>query len=333
MRILIVTDAWKPQVNGVVTTLDKTHDALLSMGHEVRVIEPSHFKTLPCPTYPEIRLAINPRKRVYEMIEKFHPTHIHIATEGPLGLTARHYCIKHSYSFTTSYHTQFPEYIRHRLPIPLKISYAFFQWFHKKATRTMVGTEHLKTLLQQQQFKNILLWSRGVDTRTFKPKSKNFLDYPRPIWIYVGRVAVEKNIQAFLSLSLPGTKVVIGHGPAKQKLCDQYPEVKFEGYKFGEELASYLAASDVFIFPSVTDTFGVVMLEAMACGLPVAAFPVTGPKDVVHHGITGYLDNDLKTAAINALDLNPDDCLNHAQKCTWEKATLQFISNLTPIKA
>ena len=226
MRIMIVTDAWKPQVNGVVTTLGKTCDTLKSLGHKVSVIEPSHFKTLPCPTYPEIRLAIHPRRRVYETIEKFQPTHIHIATEGPLGLTARHYCVKHSYSFTTSYHTQFPEYIRHRFPLPLKISYAYFQWFHKKATRTMVGTEHLKTLLQQKKFSNIVLWSRGVDTQTFKPKSKDFLTYPRPIWIYVGRVAVEKNIQEFLSLDLPGTKVVIGHGPAKDSLSTQFPDVK-----------------------------------------------------------------------------------------------------------
>lgn len=328
---MIVTDAWKPQVNGVVTTLGKTRDTMIAMSHDVMVIEPSKFKTVPCPTYPEIRLAINPNHNMRCSIESYQPTHIHIATEGPLGLAARHICLQNDWAFTTSYHTQFPEYIRERIPLPLKISYAYYRWFHSKASHTLVGTPHLKKLLEQRGFKNIALWSRGVDTTTFKPKDKNFLDYPRPIWVYVGRVSVEKNIEEFLRLDLPGTKVVIGHGPALEKLSQQHTEVKFEGYRFGDELASYISAGDVFVFPSVTDTFGIVMLEAMACGLPVAAFPVTGPMDVVRDGITGSLNEDLKTAALNALKLNPQDCLDQGQEYTWTKATDQFVKHLTPI--
>lgn len=332
MRLIIVTDAWKPQVNGVVTTLGKTRDTIQAIGHEVTVINPADYKTLPCPTYPEIKLALNPGRRVASAIDAFDPTHIHIATEGPLGLAARSYCINHSLNFTTSYHTQFPEYIRERIPIPLNISYSFFRWFHSRATRTMVGTPHQRTLLEQRDFKNIVLWTRGVDASIFMPKDKAFLNYARPIWIYVGRVAVEKNIEAFLSLDIPGTKVVIGDGPAISELSTRYTEVKFEGYKFGAELASYIAAGDVFVFPSLTDTFGVVMLEAMACGLPVAAFPVTGPRDVVRNGTTGCLDDDLKTAAMNALQLNPQDCTQQASEYTWEQATRQFIDNLTPAR-
>lgn len=333
MRLIIVTDAWKPQVNGVVTTLGKTRDTILAMGHSVEVINPADFKTIPCPTYPEIKLAIDPGRRVASTIKQFDPTHIHIATEGPLGLAARRYCVKNKLNFTTSYHTQFPEYIRERIPLPLNISYSFFRWFHSRATRTMVGTPHQRTLLEQRDFKNIALWTRGVDATIFMPKDKAFLDYPRPIWIYVGRVAVEKNIEAFLSLDLPGTKVVIGDGPAINELSSLYTRVKFEGYKFGTELASYIAAGDVFVFPSLTDTFGVVMLEAMACGLPVAAFPVTGPRDVVRDGKTGCLDDDLKTAAMNALQLNPQDCIQQASEYTWEQATKQFINNLTEVRS
>lgn len=333
MRLVVVTDAWKPQVNGVVTTLGKTTQTIRSFGHEVLVINPSECKTIPCPTYPEIRLALRPTKFVKTQIQQFQPTHIHIATEGPLGLAARRYCIKNKLAFTTSYHTQFPEYIKERFPIPLCVSYFFFRRFHNKATRTMVGTPHQRKILQDRNFNNLSLWTRGVDTETFKPRDKQFLSYPRPIWVYVGRVAVEKNIEAFLSLDLPGTKVVIGNGPALEELQQQYPDVKFEGYKFGEELAAYIASGDVFVFPSLTDTFGVVMLEAMACGLPVAAFPVTGPRDVVRDGSTGILNENLQTAALQAIKLNPQDCINQALEYTWEQATRQFMSNLTLAKA
>lgn len=329
IRLVIVTDAWKPQVNGVVTTLGKTRDTAEKLGHKVHVINPSECKTIPCPTYPEIRLALGAKKHVQKEIEEFKPTHIHISTEGPLGQAARKYCLKNNLSFTTSYHTQFPEYIRERFPIPLSLSYKFFRRFHSKATRTMVGTPHQQKLLLDRGFKNVALWTRGVDTDVFKPSNKDPLDYPRPIWIYVGRVAVEKNIEAFLSLDLPGTKVVIGDGPATNELKAKYTSVKFEGYKFGEALAAHIASGDVFVFPSLTDTFGVVMLEAMACGLPVAAFPVTGPRDVVRNGNTGILDEDLKKAALEALKLDPQECIKQAHEYTWEQATLQFINNLT----
>ena len=330
IKLAIVTDAWEPQVNGVVTTLGKTRDTARQLGHTVRVINPNACKTIPCPTYPEIKLAMNPGRHVRREIEDFKPTHIHIATEGPLGMFTRRYCIKNNLAFTTSYHTQFPEYIRERFPIPLAISYAYFRNFHSKATRTMVGTPHLRKLLEERNFKNIALWSRGVDHSIFKPSDKNFLSYERPIWIYVGRVAVEKNIEAFLELDLPGTKVVIGDGPAANELKTKYDNVKFEGYKFGQELATYISSGDAFVFPSVTDTFGVVMIEAMACGLPVAAFPVTGPRDVVRNDVTGCLREDLDEACLAALELNPADCIDQAQEYTWEKATQQFIDNLTP---
>lgn len=332
IRLVIVTDAWKPQVNGVVTSLGKTRDTLEKLGHQVLVINPSECKTIPCPTYPEIRLALGASKHVKKQISDFQPSHIHIATEGPLGQAARKFCIKNNFAFTTSYHTQFPEYIKERFPIPLSISYRFFRRFHSKATRTMVPTPHQRKILQERNFSNVVLWTRGVDTDTFKPGEKHFLDYPRPIWVYVGRVAVEKNIEAFLSLDLPGTKVVIGDGPAANDLRDKYQDVKFEGYKFGEQLATYIASGDVFVFPSLTDTFGVVMLEAMACGLPVAAFPVTGPCDVVRNGTTGILSDDLKQAALEALKLQSNDCIAQAHDFTWEKATLQFINNLTLAK-
>ena len=328
VRLALVTDAWKPQVNGVCTTLGKTCDTLKELGHEVYVINPNSCRTIPCPTYPEIRLVLQPFSFVKHELNKFQPTHIHIATEGPLGLAARRYCIKNKLSFTSSYHTQFPEYIRKRFPIPLSVSYKFFRWFHGAATHLMIGAPAQRRLLEERGFNNIVYWKKGVDTNLFKPGDKNFLRYPRPIWVYLGRVAIEKNIEAFLSLELPGTKVIIGDGPEKEELSKKYPKIKFEGYRFGEELARYLGAGDVFVFPSLTDTFGLVMLEAMACGLPIAAYPVTGPIDVVRNGETGCLNKDLKTAALCALKIDPQNCLKQAREYTWKASTLQFINNL-----
>ena len=333
IKLALVTDAWKPQVNGVCTTLGKTCDTLKQLRHEVHVINPNPCKTIPCPTYPEIRLVLRPFSFVKKELETFQPTHIHIATEGPLGFAARRYCVKHKLSFTSSYHTQFPEYIRKRYPIPLSLTYKFFRWFHGASARLMIGAPAQRRLLEERGFNNIVYWTKGVDTELFKPGDKEFLNYERPIWVYLGRVAVEKNIESFLALDLPGTKVIIGDGPAKEELYAKYPEIKFEGYRFGEELVRYLGAGDVFVFPSLTDTFGLVMLEAMACGLPIAAYPVTGPIDVVRDGETGCLNEDLKEAALCALKLNPQDCLQQANEYTWKNATLEFIDNLILAKS
>ena len=273
MRIAIVTDAWSPQTNGVVKTLSTTAEQLRRWGHEVLVIEPTQFRTFPCPTYPEIRLAWFPSDRIDRELQVFGVEAIHIATEGTLGMSARRWCLRRRVPFTTSYHTQFPEYVRARVPIPLTVSYAHLRRFHGAAQRTMVATPTMQRLLEARGFRNISRWTRGVDVEVFKPGDKQFLDWPRPIAIYVGRVAVEKNIEAFMRTAWSGTKVVVGDGPARAQLERAYPQVRFVGYKYGEELARHVAAADVFVFPSRTDTFGLVLLEAMACGVPVAAYP------------------------------------------------------------
>lgn len=330
MKIAIVTDAWRPQTNGVVKTLSTTAEGLRALGHDVRIIEPNQFKTFPCPTYPEIRLAWLPYGRVSALLEEFAPDAIHIATEGTLGAAARKWCLRRRFPFTTSYHTQFPEYVRARVPIPLAVSYAHLRRFHSAAARTMVATPAMQRLLESRGFKNIVRWTRGVDVSLFKPRDKRCLDFPRPIAMYVGRVAIEKNIEAFLKLELPGTKFVVGDGPARAELEATYPNAQFVGFKFGEELASHVAAADVFVFPSRTDTFGLVLLEAMACGVPVAAYPVTGPIDVVTQGVTGELNEDLRAAALAALKLDPNQCRAYALANTWETATRQFLSQLAP---
>lgn len=332
MRIAIITDAWEPQVNGVVNTLQQTRNCLIQDGHDVHMITPKGYRSIPCPTYPEIRLSLFPKRRLYASLREFDPQSIHIATEGPLGLAARKYCLKHDLAFTTSYHTQFPQYVRARFPIPLGWSYRFLRWFHGSAERTFVPTPAQQRDLEEHGFDNVVVWGRGVDTETFKPYPKDKLTQPRPIWIYLGRVSVEKNIEAFLDLELPGTKFVIGDGPAMASLKQKYIDTEFLGYKFGADLAKHLAAGDVFVFPSRTDTYGLVMLEAMACGLPVAAYPVTGPIDVVQQGITGCLDEDLKNACKKALELNPDHCRNEALQRTWRRATQQFFEYLSDVK-
>ncbi len=330
MKIAIVTDAWRPQTNGVVKTLSTTAEGLRALGHDVSVIEPNQFKTFPCPTYPEIRLAWLPYRRLAQLLEDFGPGAIHVATEGTLGAAARRWCLRREFPFTTSYHTQFPEYLRARVPIPLAVSYAQLRRFHSAAARTMVATPAMQRLLESRGFRNIVRWTRGVDVDSFKPRDKSYLDLPRPIAMYVGRVAVEKNIEAFLQLALPGTKVVVGDGPARAELQRSYPAAKFVGFKYGEELASHVACADVFVFPSRTDTFGLVLLEAMACGVPVAAYPVTGPIDVVTQGVTGVLNEDLRAATLAALKLDPRQCRAYALGNTWDNATRQFLSHLAP---
>lgn len=328
MRLAIVTDAWLPQTNGVVRTLSVTSTLLQRSGHVVEVLEPRAFRTLPCPTYPEIRLAWRPYRRLAAQLTALDPDSVHIATEGPLGMAARRWCRRHDRAFTTSYHTRFPEYVRARVPVPLRLSYAHLRRFHGAAARTLVGTPSMLRSLEERGFQNLALWSRGVDTGVFRPGPKDFLDLPRPVWLYFGRVAVEKGIDDFLRLDLPGTQLVVGDGPALEECRRRYPEAVYAGYRHGEELAAYIAASDVFVFPSRTDTFGLVLLEAMACGVPVAAYPVTGPKDVVTHGVNGMLDEDLRAAALGALKLDPRACREHALRYTWEAATAQFLENL-----
>lgn len=328
MKIAIATDAWTPQVNGVVTTLLHTRAELTAMGHEILMITPAGRRTIGCPTYPEIRLAFFQGRDVARQLDLFNPDCIHVATEGPLGAVTRRYCIKRRRPFTTSYHTQFSAYVRARVPIPVNLSFALLRRYHGAATKTLVPTGSMKEMLDAWQFRNVEIWSRGVDTTTFNPEGKAEVNWPRPVWINVGRVSMEKNIEQFLELELPGSKVVVGDGPDRARLEQRYPACHFLGYKFGSDLAAHLAAADVFVFPSRTDTFGLVMLEAMACGLPVAALPVTGPLDVVRNGITGVLDDDLGRACMSALRIDRHGCRRFAETRSWRLSTEQFLTHL-----
>ena len=327
-KIAIVTDAWYPQINGVFTTLNRTIEELENFGYQVKTITPQLFKSFPCPTYPEISLSLAGPKTVAKELANFNPHCVHIATEGPLGWGARAVCRKLKFSFSTSYHTRFPEYIRARWPVPLALSYRVLRGFHNTAGRTMVATSALKSELKSKGFINTVLWSRGVDTQLFAPERRQESWGPRPLALYVGRVAIEKNIEAFLKLDLPGSKMVVGDGPAKEELRKKYPKVNFVGYQKGEELAMHYASADVFIFPSLTDTFGVVLLEAMASGVPVAAYPVTGPIESVVNGVNGHLHSDLRIAAQNALDVSKESCRKYALQRTWEACSKQFLNNL-----
>lgn len=333
MKIMLVTDAWLPQTNGVVNTLRHTMARLEAMGHRIGRLSPEQFRNVPCPTYPEIRLSVLPGREVARRIGAFAPDAIHIATEGPLGMAARRHCLQRGLAFTTSYHTQFPQYLALRAPIPLSWSYRALLWFHGAARRCMVSTPTVQAELEQRGFRNIARWRRGVDTTLFRPRERGFLDLPRPIAAYVGRVAVEKNVEAFLAMPWRGSKLVIGDGPARTRLAARYPQAHFAGYRYGEDLARHLADADVMVFPSRTDTFGLVNLEALACGVPVAAYPVQGPRDVLQAGITGILDEDLGAAATRALALDRDACHAQALDWSWEACTAEFEANLVPAHA
>ena len=331
MKIMLVTDAWEPQVNGVVRTLKSTTRELLALGHTVELLTPLEFRTLPCPTYPDIRLSLLPAVTVSRRIADFHPDALHIATEGPLGIAARRHALRHGLPFTTAYHTRFPEYVQARFRIPLGWTYAFLRWFHGPSQAVMAPTRVVKQDLEKFQVQRVVLWSRGVDLDIFRPQASSRLDSKPPIFLYVGRVAVEKNVNAFLELELPGSKWVVGTGPALAGIRKQYPEVNYLGVLDQRELALVYAAADVFVFPSRTDTFGLVLLEAMACGLPVAAYPVTGPLDVVgDNPAAAALDVDLRAACLRALTLKRADAAAHARRFSWRAATDQFVSHLHP---
>lgn len=333
MKVMIVTDAWLPQVNGVVTTLGKIGEGLNRLGHEVRFVTPLQFKSIPCPTYPEIRLSLMPYNGVSRQIEEFSPDAIHIATEGPLGIAARRYCLKRKIAFTSAFHTRFAEYVHARFRVPVHLTYRWLRHFHAPARAVMVPTPSVQRDLEARGFSNTVAWTRGVDTVTFSPGERKALTTERPIYLYVGRVAVEKNIEAFLKLDLDGSKWVVGEGPSRAQLQRRYPDVRFDGIKTAAELASYYRAADVFVFPSLTDTFGLVMLEALACGTPVAAFPVLGPIDVIGNSGAGVLHEDLEVACRRALEIPRQKARQYAEQFSWQASIDQFIEHLTPVDA
>lgn len=329
LKVLIVTDAWAPQVNGVVRTLETLGNDLAALGHEVRYVTPEGRFTFPLPTYPEIRVALFTQWSLEQEIAEFAPDAVHIATEGSLGLSVRAICIRYRIPFTTSFHTRFPEYIHKRFPlIGEKKVYRLLRWFHGPATAVMVATSSLKEELEAQGFHNLHIWSRGVDTERFRPIAGASLPYPGPIWLYVGRIAVEKNIEAFLKLDLPGSKVLVGDGPARAELEAKYPDAHFLGPKEGDDLVAAYSAADVFVFPSKTDTFGLVVLEALAAGLPVAAYPVQGPMDAVGGAPVAAFDEDLAQACHKALHISREAARAFAQTRSWRNCTLQFLANL-----
>ena len=330
-RITIVTDAWYPQVNGVVRSIENTNIELGRMGIDVSMVTPKNFRNVPCPTYPEIRLSIASYRTVASRIEQSRPDAVHIATEGPLGLKARRWCLRNGIPFSTSYHTRFPEYVAARFPVPVRWLQAFVRWFHNAGNGCMVATASLERELAKLGLRNLLRWSRGIDQSLFHPMPLEETPFglQRPIFITVGRVAVEKNLPAFLDLDLPGSKVVVGDGPARADLQARYPDVLFTGMKTGEDLARAYAQADVFVFPSKTDTFGNTILEALASGVPVAAYPVTGPIDIIEEGTrAGVLDEDLRKACLAALQCRREDARALARKFTWEAASRQFLDNL-----
>jgi glycosyltransferase involved in cell wall biosynthesis len=331
MRVLIVTDAWEPQVNGVVRTLKSTRRELQALGHSVEMLTPLEFCTVACPTYPDIRLSLFPGRTVARRIRELAPQALHIATEGPLGMAARAFARRNNLPFTTAYHTRFPEYVQARLKFPLSWTYRFLRWFHAPSKAVMAPTPVVVRDLEAWGFENVVLWTRGVDLEVFKFTRTNRLATQPPIFLYVGRVAVEKNVEAFCELDLPGSKWVVGEGPALPAIRAKYPQVSYLGVLDQQALAEVYAAADVFVFPSKTDTFGLVLLEAMACGLPVAAYPVTGPLDVLGDSGAGAMHEDLRTACLQALKIDRATARRHAERFSWRAATEQFERQLHPI--
>ncbi|WP_294338504.1 glycosyltransferase family 1 protein [uncultured Sphingomonas sp.] len=333
MRIAIVTDAWAPQVNGVVRTLTAVRDQLTAMGHDVLIVSPDLFASVPCPTYPEIRLAFARRSTVGGMLAEFGADAIHLATEGPLCLAARAWCLARARPFTTAYHTQFPDYVSARTGIPAEWIWRYIRWFHAPAAAILASTPSIRATLVAHRLPQVRHWGRGVDLTAFHPDvapHPALGHLPRPIQLYIGRVAVEKNVRAFLESGHPGTKIVVGDGPARAALETEFPHAIFMGALFGADLAGAYAAADVMVFPSRTDTFGLVMIEALACGTPVAAYPVTGPIDVLTPE-TGAMADDLAAAIADALTLDRQTCAAYARTFTWEASARQFLDALVPL--
>jgi glycosyltransferase involved in cell wall biosynthesis len=333
MKILIATDAWTPQINGVVRSLESVTEALLEFGADIEFLTPQGFASIPLPTYSEIRLAFASQKAVTKRIEGAATDHIHIATEGPVGFAARRYCLRSGRPFTTSYHTRFPEYVATRTRIPEAVTYALLRRFHNAGSGVMVSTASIANDLQDRGFERLMHWSRGVDHSRFTPAKASVTDLPRPIFLYAGRLAREKNIESFLALDLPGSKVIVGEGPLRRALEAGYPEAHFLGAQTGDALAVQYASADVFVFPSRTDTFGMVLLEALACGLPVAALPVPGPLDVIGTSGAGVLDADLRAACLAALNIPREKARAHALTFTWANSARQFLDNILMAKS
>ena len=332
MRILVATDAWHPQVNGVVRTLVMIAETAKTLGIEVGFLTPQSFRTFAMPSYRDLRVALPRPGKIARLIGEADADSIHIATEGPIGLMARRYCRRHGLPFTTSFHTRFPEYVSARAPVPESWIWATLRRFHDASQAVMAATPALAGELRDRGFPNVVLWPRGVDTKLFRPRDVD-LCQPNPVFLCVGRVAVEKNLEAFLELDLPGTKVIVGDGPARRELEQKYPQAVFLGALQGEALAEVYAAADVFVFPSKTDTFGLVLLEALASGVPVAAFPVAGPRDVIGSAPVGVLSDDLRAACLAALAIPRDACVAFAARHTWEASTRAFIDNMADIRA
>lgn len=333
MRIAIVTDAWEPQVNGVVRTLQSVRKVLEAQGHKVLVISPDLFYSVPCPTYPEIRLAMVRSRTIGDLLDEFSPHAVHLATEGPVCVAARRWCLRHDFPFTTAYHTQFPDYVEARSGVPAEWVWRYIRWFHAPAQSILASTPSIRQALIDHGLTQVRHWGRGVDLASFRPGLEPhpaMAELEGPVQLYVGRVAVEKNLEAFLASKHPGTKVVVGDGPARAALSAKYPQARFLGSMFGAELASAYAAADVFVFPSKTDTFGLVMIEALACGTPVAAYPVTGPVDILTPE-TGAMDEDLDIAIAAALTKDRAACADYGRGFTWEASAHQFLMALVPI--
>ena len=328
-KILIATDAWYPQTNGEVTTLAELAKQLEKLGHDILMVTPQNFLRIPCPTYSEISLALNAWFKFKKIVKKFNPDYIYIATEGPIGHAARKYCKNNDVPFVSNYGTKLPEYISMRFGIPETWIYAYLKNFHKAATHTLVGTQSLKQELSNKGFTNLKLWTRGVDTDLFNPNvPKISTHYKSPMWLYVGRIAKEKNIEAFLNLDIEGSKVIVGDGPQLKQLKKSYPDAIFVGKLKGEELAQYYASATALVFPSKTDTFGLVTLESLASGTPVVGYPVTGPKDIIENQEVGVLDNDLKKATNKVMDIDRNKCREYALDYTWDKSAKSFYKML-----